>query len=64
MMKDHLVNVGILGLGTVGTGVARVLIEQRELLSARTKLVFKLKTIAELDWKRDRNLDLDRKSVV
>ncbi len=58
-MQDHLVNIGILGLGTVGTGVARVLLEQQELLNTRSALNFKLKTIAEKDWSRNRNLDLN-----
>lgn len=57
-MKDHQVNVGIIGLGTVGTGVARVLLEQKELLKNRSKLSFHLKTIVELDWSKERGLDL------
>jgi homoserine dehydrogenase len=57
-MKDHQVNIGIIGLGTVGTGVARILLDQRELLHTRSALTFQLKTIAELNWgwKRDLNL--------
>jgi len=57
-MSCRQVNVGIIGLGTVGTGVARILLEQKELLKTRTSLDFNLKTIADLDWSRDRNLDL------
>ena len=58
MMKDRIVNIGIIGLGTVGTGVARVLLEQQALLSARTTLTYRLKTISELNWEKDRGLDL------
>jgi homoserine dehydrogenase len=57
-MKDHEVNVGIIGLGTVGTGVARILLTQGELLHTRTTLHFNLKTISELDWNKQRDLDL------
>lgn len=57
-MKDHEVNIGIIGLGTVGTGVARILLVQRELLHTRTALHFNLKTISEIDWSKKRDLDL------
>lgn len=57
-MHNHQVNVGVLGLGTVGTGVARVLLEQRELLKTRSGLSFNLAAIAELDWTKERDLDL------
>ena len=57
-MQDHHVNVGILGLGTVGTGVTRVLLEQQELLRTRSALTFNLKAIAEVNWDKKRDLDL------
>jgi homoserine dehydrogenase len=57
-MQNRQVNVGIIGLGTVGTGVARVLTEQQELLKTRSALTFNLKAIAELNWDKDRNLNL------
>lgn len=59
VMNDHEVNVGILGLGTVGAGVAKILLTQQELLKTRSSLTFKLKSIAEINWavKRDLNLD-------
>ncbi len=57
-MKDHQVNIGILGLGTVGTGVARILLEQQGLLTTRSALNFHLKAIAEVNWDKKRDLDL------
>jgi homoserine dehydrogenase len=57
-MQDHHVNIGILGLGTVGTGVARILTEQQELLKTRSALNFNLKSIAELHWDKKRDLNL------
>ncbi len=55
---EKTVNIGILGFGTVGTGVARILLEQGELLTNRTGLKFNLKAIADINWDRDRGLDL------
>lgn len=57
-MNGQRVNIGIIGLGTVGVGVARILLQQGDLLKTRSTLTFHLKTIAELDWNKDRNLDL------
>jgi homoserine dehydrogenase len=57
-MRNQQVNVGIIGLGTVGTGVARVLLQQRELLETRTHVLFNLKAISELDWEKERDIDL------
>ena len=57
-MENRQVNIGIIGLGTVGTGVARILLEQKDLLETRSGLNFNLKTIAELDWSKERDLDL------
>ncbi len=58
-MNDHEVNIGILGLGTVGTGVAKILLTQQELLKTRSSLTFKLKSIAETNWNVKRDLNLD-----
>jgi len=59
-MKDHQVNIGILGLGTVGTGVARILLEQTEILKTRSGLTYNLAAIAELNWDKKRDLDLGK----
>ncbi|MGD8543263.1 MAG: homoserine dehydrogenase [Desulfobacteraceae bacterium] len=53
-----VINVGLLGCGTVGTGVAKLLIENQGLLRARVGAELRLKTIAEIDTDRDRGLDL------
>lgn len=57
-MNGQQINIGILGLGTVGTGVARILLEQQELLTTRSGLTFHLSAIAERDWNKKRDLDL------
>lgn len=58
-MNDHEVNIGILGLGTVGTGVAKILLTQQELLKTRSTLTFRLKSIAEINWETKHDLNLD-----
>lgn len=50
--------VGLVGLGTVGTGVLKILLEEAEWLKRRTGLEIQLKRVADIDLKRDRGLDL------
>jgi len=50
------VNVGIMGCGTVGTGVARLLIEKQQLIEQRAGVPVVLKRVADLDKDRDRGL--------
>jgi homoserine dehydrogenase len=50
------INVGLLGCGTVGTGVARMLLENRELIAARLGAVLNLKRAADLEPTRDRGV--------
>jgi len=53
------IQIGLLGLGTVGTGVAKMLMENREILEARVGVPLALKYIADIDFERDRGLQLD-----
>jgi homoserine dehydrogenase len=50
------INIGLLGCGTVGTGVAKLLIENKELLTARVGAHLNLKWIADIDTERDRGI--------
>ncbi len=50
------IGVGLIGFGTVGTGVARVLIENAELIRRRVGVPVKLVRIADLDITRDRGI--------
>jgi homoserine dehydrogenase len=50
------INIGLLGCGTVGTGVAKLLLNQRELIASRVGAVLNLKRVADLDLARDRGL--------
>ncbi len=54
------INVGLLGCGTVGTGVAKILLEKSDLLTARTDTEINLKYIADLDIEKDRGLSCDK----
>ena len=50
------INIGLLGCGTVGTGVAKLLLEQRDLITARLGATLNLKRVADLDLARDRGI--------
>ncbi len=54
-MKTEI-GVGVIGFGTVGTGVARVLTENAELIRRRVGVPIKLVRIADLDITRDRGI--------
>jgi len=53
------INIGLLGCGTVGTGVAKILIEKKDFISSRVGAELNLKHIADLDEARDRGLRFD-----
>lgn len=55
MKKIHL---GLLGFGTVGTGVAKILMENGDLISARLGAVLNLKHAADIDITRNRGIRL------
>lgn len=56
-MKSEI-GVGIIGYGTVGTGVARILLDNASLIQRRVGVPIKLVGIADLDILRDRGLSL------
>ncbi len=53
------ISIGLLGCGTVGTGVAKTLLDKQSLIAARSGLILKLKNIADIDTERDRGLALE-----
>lgn len=57
------VNVGLIGLGTVGTGVARALVEKAHLLEQRIGARIVLKRICEKDLRRKRAAPLARERL-
>ena len=55
-----MINIGIIGFGTVGTGTAKILIRNRDIISRRTGFDINLKRIADVDIKRDRGIKLPK----
>jgi homoserine dehydrogenase len=53
-----MINIGIIGFGTVGTGTTRILLKNRSLLRERTGLDIRLKRIADLDIRSNRGIKL------
>jgi homoserine dehydrogenase len=58
------INIGILGYGVVGAGVARLLKLKKQLLEARIGAVLNLKTIADIDTTTDRGIELGGTELV
>ena len=50
------IHIGLLGCGTVGTGVAKLLIENKDLLTARVGADLNLKWVADIDIDTDRGI--------
>lgn len=50
------INVGLLGCGTVGTGVARILLENADLIASRVGTRLKLYRVADIDATTDRGI--------
>lgn len=53
------INVGLLGMGTVGEGVARMLINNRELIRSRVGANVRLKRVADIDIGRSQQIKLE-----
>lgn len=56
-MKE--INIGILGCGVVGTGVAKLLLEKSNLITSRIGSSLNLKYVADLDTQTDRGIAFD-----
>jgi homoserine dehydrogenase len=53
------INLGLLGCGTVGTGVAKILIENQDLIQSRVGTALNLKYVADIDVHTDRGISFD-----
>ena len=58
MTSKQTINVGIIGFGTVGTGTARILIENADIIRRRLGVPAVIKKIADIEISRDRHLNL------
>jgi homoserine dehydrogenase len=61
-MKE--IQIGLIGFGTVGTGVVKILLEKKALLASLVGAPLKLKRIADLDLKRDRGVSVPQGILV
>jgi homoserine dehydrogenase len=52
-------NIGLLGCGTVGTGFAKILIENKDLICSRVGAKLNLRRVADIDIKSDRGIRFD-----
>jgi homoserine dehydrogenase len=53
------INVGLLGCGTVGTGVAKILIENKDVIRSRVGADLNLKYVADIEMQKDRRIRFD-----
>ncbi len=58
-MRGDAIGVGLIGLGTIGTGVAKVLAQNESVIRQRLGFPLKLVRVADLDTDTDRGIDLD-----
>lgn len=58
MSGPAAIRVGLLGFGTIGTGVAKVLVRNAAVIERRLGAPLRLVRIADLDLSRDRGVDL------
>jgi len=56
-MKE--IRIGILGLGTVGTGIAKILYNNGPLITSRLGATLTLKKAADIDLQKDRGIEFD-----
>jgi homoserine dehydrogenase len=57
-MQEKIVKVGLVGFGTVGAGVAKILLEDADRIAARTGLRLQLACVVDADLKRQRPVNL------
>ena len=55
---DRAFRLGIAGLGTVGTGIVRLLTEHADLIEARSGRPIEIVAVSARDPSRDRGIDL------
>ena len=57
-MAEKIIKIGLVGFGTVGSGVARLLVEQADAIAARTGLRLELACVVDTDTKTPRPVKL------
>lgn len=59
-MQKNKVNIALVGFGTVGTGVVKILKERTKLLQERSGLSLCIKKICDKDIRRNRGIKIDK----
>ena len=57
-MAEKAIGVGVIGLGTIGTGVLKVLKQNAAVIEERLGFPLRVVRVADLDTERDRGVDL------
>ncbi|MEN6385809.1 MAG: homoserine dehydrogenase [Phycisphaerales bacterium] len=57
-MADKIIKIGLVGFGTVGSGVAKILLEDSDYIKARTGIKLQLAKIVDVDTKKERPVKL------
>ncbi len=57
-MADKTVKIGLVGFGTVGSGVAKILLEDSDYIKAKTGIKLELTRIVDVDTKKERPVKL------
>jgi homoserine dehydrogenase len=59
-MKKEKISIGIIGLGTVGTGTVRIILDNKDVLKERLGFEINLRRVADIDIKRDRGINVPK----
>ncbi len=62
-MADNVVKIGLVGFGTVGTGVARIILEDADLIEAKTGLRLELACVVDTDIESPRQVTLPDRTL-
>jgi len=57
-MAEKIVKVGLVGFGTVGTGVAKLILEEADSIAAKTGLRLELGCVVDIDTQSPRTVKL------
>ena len=57
-MDSKKIKIGLVGFGTVGSGVAKILLEDKDILKAKSGIDFELAKIVDLDTTTDRGVKI------
>jgi len=57
-MQEKIIKVGMVGFGTVGSGVAKIILENADAIAAKTGLRLELACVVDTDLKRPRPIKL------